>query len=73
MSTSPTITNNHPHPGDWLVSEMLEPMNITQYHLAKDIHVAESQISRLVHGRIGISAAMAGSSRPTAAWSRSSG
>ncbi|WP_312981179.1 hypothetical protein [Corynebacterium sp.] len=46
MSTSPTTTNNHPHPGDWLVSEMLETMGITQYRLAKDIHVAESQISR---------------------------
>lgn len=35
------------------------PMGITQYRLAKDIHAAGSQISHLVHGRIGISAAMA--------------
>ncbi|WP_297009416.1 HigA family addiction module antitoxin [uncultured Corynebacterium sp.] len=59
MSTSPTTTNNHPHPGEWLVTEMLEPMGISQYRLAKDLHVAESQISRIVRGQAGITAPMA--------------
>ncbi|WP_145941396.1 helix-turn-helix transcriptional regulator [Corynebacterium glyciniphilum] len=52
MSTSPTTTSNLPHPGDWLVSEMPEPMGITPYRLAKDIHVSESQISRLAEARV---------------------
>lgn len=59
MSTSPTTTNSHPHPGDWLATEMLEPMGISQYRLARDLHIAESQVSRLVNGRIGVTAAMA--------------
>jgi len=38
---------------------MLEPMGISQYRLAQDLHVAESQVSRIVRGQAGITAAMA--------------
>lgn len=69
--TSPTTTDhNHddnadsviipaPHPGEILELEFLEPLAITQYRLAKDLGVSESQISRLVRGQIGLSASLA--------------
>ncbi|CUU67622.1 HigA family addiction module antitoxin [Corynebacterium variabile] len=48
-----------PHPGEILRIEFLEPLEITQYRLAKEIHTTSSQISKLVRGTIGISADMA--------------
>ena len=48
-----------PHPGEVLREEFLEPLGLTQYRLAKDIFTSKSQISKLVRGRIGISAEMA--------------
>ncbi|MGP9761207.1 HigA family addiction module antitoxin [Corynebacterium sp. AOP12-C2-36] len=48
-----------PHPGEILQIEFLEPLELTQYRLAKEIHTTSSQISKLVRGTIGISAGMA--------------
>jgi addiction module HigA family antidote len=38
------------HPGKILLEEFLLPMNITQYRLAKDIHVPARRINEIVHG-----------------------
>ena len=44
------------HPGEILLQEFLEPMEITQYRLAKDISVPARRINEIVHGKRGISA-----------------
>jgi addiction module HigA family antidote len=44
------------HPGEILLEEFLEPMEITQYRLAKDISVPARRINEIVHGNRGISA-----------------
>jgi len=44
------------HPGEILLAEFLEPMEITQYRLAKDISVPARRINEIVHGKRGISA-----------------
>lgn len=48
-----------PHPGEILRIEFLEPLDISQYRLAKELGTTGSQISKLVRGTIGISADMA--------------
>lgn len=44
------------HPGEVLQEEFLGPMNITQYRLAKDIHVSARRINEIVHGKRAVSA-----------------
>ena len=44
------------HPGEVLLEEFLEPMGLSQYRLAKDIHVPPRRINEIVHGTRGISA-----------------
>lgn len=44
------------HPGEILLEEFLNPMDITQYRLAKDISVDPRRINEIVHGKRGISA-----------------
>jgi len=44
------------HPGEILTTEFLEPMNISQYRLAKDIGVTARRINEIVHGRRAITA-----------------
>lgn len=44
------------HPGEILLKEFLEPMQITQYRLSKDISVAPRRINEIVHGRRAITA-----------------
>ena len=44
------------HPGEILLEEFLEPMEISQYRLAKDISVPPRRINEIVHGIRGISA-----------------
>ena len=48
----------HPpiHPGEILLEEFLEPMELSQYRLAKDISVPARRINEIVHGKRGISA-----------------
>jgi addiction module HigA family antidote len=38
------------HPGEVLRDEFLAPLKITQYRLAKDIHVTPRRINEIVHG-----------------------
>lgn len=44
------------HPGEILLEEFLQPMNISQYRLAKDIGVPARRINEIVHRKRGISA-----------------
>ena len=44
------------HPGEILLEEFLNPMEITQYRLAKDINVDPRRINEIVHGTRAISA-----------------
>jgi antitoxin HigA-1 len=43
------------HPGEILLEEFLQPMNISQYRLAKDINVPPRRINEIVHGNRSIS------------------
>ena len=44
------------HPGDILLTEYLEPMDISQYRLAKDLDVPQTRIADIVKGRRRITA-----------------
>ena len=44
------------HPGEILLKEFLDPMQITQYRLAKDISVDPRRINEIVHGKRAITA-----------------
>jgi addiction module HigA family antidote len=48
----------HPpiHPGEILEKEFLEPLELTQYRVAKDIKVPPRRINEIVHGTRAISA-----------------
>ena len=40
----------HIHPGRILLEEFLEPMALTQYRLAKEIHESQTKIGQIVRG-----------------------
>ncbi|HEY61929.1 MAG TPA: HigA family addiction module antidote protein, partial [Anaerolineae bacterium] len=44
------------HPGEILLEEFLNPMEISQYRLAKDISVDPRRINEIVHGKRAITA-----------------
>jgi len=44
------------HPGEILLEEFLNPMEISQYRLAKDIGVHPRRINEIVHGERSITA-----------------
>jgi addiction module HigA family antidote len=44
------------HPGEILLEEFLQPMEISQYRLAKDINVSARRINEIVHGKRAITA-----------------
>ncbi len=44
------------HPGEILLEEFLNPMDISQYRLAKDINVDPRRINEIVHGNRSITA-----------------
>ncbi|TVP46648.1 MAG: addiction module antidote protein, HigA family [Gemmatimonadales bacterium] len=44
------------HPGEVLLEEFLEPMEISQYRLAKDTSVSPRRINEIVHGKRSITA-----------------
>jgi addiction module HigA family antidote len=55
--TAPQIKSTHAiHPGEILLTAFLEPMGLTRYRLAKDIHVTLPRINEIVHGKRSISA-----------------
>ena len=39
------------HPGEILLEEFLKPLGISQYRLAKDIHVPARRINEIIHGK----------------------
>ncbi len=43
-------------PGEILQEEFLEPMNITAYRLAKEVHIPQSRVSDIISGKRGITA-----------------
>ena len=47
------------HPGRMLLLEFLNPMGLTQRHLAEAIHVPYQRINEIVNGRRGITPATA--------------
>ncbi len=44
------------HPGEMLFEEFLQPLEISQYRLAKDISVPPRRINEIVHGKRAITA-----------------
>ncbi|MBM3343431.1 MAG: HigA family addiction module antidote protein [Betaproteobacteria bacterium] len=44
----------YPHPGEILLEELLKPMGITQYRLAKEIGVPQRRIGEIVAGTRGV-------------------
>lgn len=52
-----TLTKTLPiHPGEILLTEFLEPLELSQYRLAKDISVPPRRINEIVHGARSITA-----------------
>lgn len=49
-------TLNPIHPGEILLEEFLVPMEISQYRLAKDVHVPPRRINEIVHGKRAVTA-----------------
>jgi len=43
------------HPGEILMEEFLKPMGISQYRLAKDVHVPPRRINEIIQGKRAIS------------------
>lgn len=44
------------HPGEILLAEFIEPLEISQYRLARDISVPPRRINEIVHGTRAITA-----------------
>ena len=44
------------HPGEILRTEFMEPLGLSAYRLAKDLHISAPRINDLVHGKRGITA-----------------
>lgn len=44
------------HPGEILLTEFMEPLGLTAYRLAKELHVPQPRIHAVLHGKRGISA-----------------
>jgi addiction module HigA family antidote len=44
------------HPGEILLEEFMMPMNISQYKLAKHLHVSPIRINEIIHGKRSITA-----------------
>jgi antitoxin HigA-1 len=44
------------HPGEILLEEFMKPMNISQYKLAKELHVGAIRINEIINGRRSITA-----------------
>lgn len=64
MSTSTTTTTRQSHnlystPGEILKEELMEPLGISNYRLAKAIGVSETAIGEIIKGKRAISVAMA--------------
>ncbi len=47
---------HNPHPGEILLTEFMEPYQLTNYRLAKDLSIPESRIGKIVKGERRITA-----------------
>jgi antitoxin HigA-1 len=45
-----------PHPGEILLTEFMEPFDLTNYRLARDLNIPESRIGKIVKGKRRITA-----------------
>lgn len=50
------LHNINVHPGEILLEEFLEPLQISAYVLAKETDIPESSISKIINKKLGISA-----------------
>jgi addiction module HigA family antidote len=44
------------HPGEILLTEFMEPVGLTAYRLAKDLHISAPRVNDLVRGKRSITA-----------------
>ncbi|MDR3772178.1 MAG: HigA family addiction module antitoxin [Terracidiphilus sp.] len=44
------------HPGEILLEEFMEPLGLTAYRLAKELHISAPRVNDLVRGKRGITA-----------------
>lgn len=44
------------HPGEVLLEEFLKPLGVSQYRVAKDLHIPPRRINEIVHGLRSITA-----------------
>lgn len=44
------------HPGEILATEFMEPLGLTAYRLAKELHISAPRVNDLVRGKRGITA-----------------
>lgn len=44
------------HPGEILLSEFMEPLGLTAYRIAKDLHISAPRVNDVVRGKRGITA-----------------
>jgi addiction module HigA family antidote len=44
------------HPGEILQEEFMEPLGLTAYRLAKELHISAPRVSDLIKGKRGITA-----------------
>ena len=44
------------HPGEILSEEFLVPLKITAYRLSKEVHIPQTRISQIIHGKRRITA-----------------
>src|SRR5688572_22743519 len=47
------------HPGEVLLEEFLRPLGVSQYRVAKDLHIPPRRINEIVHGLRSITAGTA--------------
>ena len=50
------VMKNHPHPGQVVFDESIEPLGLTITDAAKALGITRNSLSRLINGRNGISA-----------------
>jgi len=44
------------HPGEILLTEFMQPLGLTAYRVAKDLHISAPRVNDLIRGKRGITA-----------------
>ncbi|MBN1880034.1 HigA family addiction module antidote protein [bacterium] len=52
----PSVKMKPVHPGEILMEEFLKPLGLSQYRVAKDIHVPARRINEIIHGKRAVTA-----------------